>query len=255
MESYWDVDEDDRDTLFSTRILKKTGIRMAERADADTEGIPVIPLYHDFTDETVLVFGGGPVGARKARRFAREADVIVVGPDLSADDYGGADTVRAAPDPDDVAAWFDRTEPALAVAATDDEPVNAAVESAALERGVLVNRADESGGRDAGSAVVPATARDGDVTVAVSTAGTSPALARALRRRLEAEIDGLGELAAATAEIRAELQARDVPAARRREALRAAVQTPAVWTDLGTGGSNVRRTVADAVESALGETE
>ncbi|MDR9382052.1 MAG: NAD(P)-dependent oxidoreductase, partial [Natronomonas sp.] len=48
----------------------------------------MIPLYHDFTDETVLVFGGGPVGARKARRFAREAAVVVVSPEFAADDYG-----------------------------------------------------------------------------------------------------------------------------------------------------------------------
>ena len=37
MDEYWDVSEGDWDTLFSTEILKKTGIRMAERADANTE--------------------------------------------------------------------------------------------------------------------------------------------------------------------------------------------------------------------------
>jgi DNA-binding Lrp family transcriptional regulator len=36
MAEYWDVGEDDWDTLFSTRILKKTGIRLAERAEANT---------------------------------------------------------------------------------------------------------------------------------------------------------------------------------------------------------------------------
>ncbi|QLG27729.1 Lrp/AsnC family transcriptional regulator [Halorarum halophilum] len=36
MTDHWDVDEDDWDTLFSTRILKKTGIRLEERADAHT---------------------------------------------------------------------------------------------------------------------------------------------------------------------------------------------------------------------------
>ncbi|WP_188975875.1 siroheme decarboxylase subunit beta [Halocalculus aciditolerans] len=36
MSEYWDVGDDDWDTLFSTRILKKTGIRLAERADANT---------------------------------------------------------------------------------------------------------------------------------------------------------------------------------------------------------------------------
>jgi len=36
METFWDVGEDDWDTLFSTRILKKTGIRLDERAAANT---------------------------------------------------------------------------------------------------------------------------------------------------------------------------------------------------------------------------
>jgi DNA-binding Lrp family transcriptional regulator len=36
MAEYWDVEDEDWDTLFSTRILKKTGIRLAERADANT---------------------------------------------------------------------------------------------------------------------------------------------------------------------------------------------------------------------------
>jgi DNA-binding Lrp family transcriptional regulator len=36
MAEYWDVGEDDWDTLFSTRILKKTGIRIEERASANT---------------------------------------------------------------------------------------------------------------------------------------------------------------------------------------------------------------------------
>ena len=215
----------------------------------------MIPLYHDFTDETVLVFGGGSVGARKARRFAREASVVVVGPELPADDYGGAETVRAAPAPADVPAWFDQVDPALAVAATDDPEVNEAVARAADERGVLVNRTDRSGGRDIGSIVVPATVRDGEVTVAVSTGASSPALARELRKRIGAEIEGAGELAAATAEVREELKKRDVAPDRRRAAVRAAVASPRVWKDLGTGESNSRRTVDAVVESALGETE
>ncbi|MFA9417025.1 Lrp/AsnC family transcriptional regulator [Natrinema sp. HArc-T2] len=36
MSEYWDVSEDDWDSLFSTQILKKTGIRLDERADANT---------------------------------------------------------------------------------------------------------------------------------------------------------------------------------------------------------------------------
>ncbi len=213
----------------------------------------MIPLYHDFSDETVVVFGGGPVGARKARRFDREASVVVISPEFPEDEYGDAELVRAAPEGTRISEWFERTAPALAVAATDDAAVNAAVEREARRRGALVNRADHSGERDVGSVVVPATVRDRDLTVSISTGGASPALAKELRRRIEREIDGAGELAAITADIRAELKARGVDPTHRRRAVRKAVRSSEVWKDLGTGESNPRQTVDAVVDSALGE--
>ncbi len=213
----------------------------------------MIPLYHDFTDETVLVFGGGAVGARKARRFAREADVLVVSPDFPADDYGTAERVRATPSAEDVPGWFDRTDPALAVAATNDSEVNESIETTARTRNVLVNRADRSGSRDVGSVVVPATVEDGDVTVAVSTGGRSPALSKTLRERIETDIEGADELAELTAEIRQSLKDRGVEPEPRRRAVRAVVRSAAVWKDLGGGDSNPQKTAEAVVEAALGD--
>ncbi len=213
----------------------------------------MIPLYHDFTDETVLVFGGGMVGARKARRFSREARVVVVSPEFPAKEYGDAHLVRAAPSPETVSVWFDRAAPALAVAATDDSAVNDAVEREARDRGALLNRTDQSGGREQKSVVVPATVRDGDVSVAVSTGAKSPALAKELRRRIEAEIDGAGELASITADIREELKAQEIDPAVRRQVLRDIVQSSKVWKDLGRGNPNPRQTVDAVVDAALGE--
>lgn len=213
----------------------------------------MIPLYHDLTDETVLVFGGGSVGARKARRFVREATVIVVSPEFPADGYGDAQCVRAAPSVDDIPGWFDRVTPALAVAATSASGLNEAIESTAQKRDVLVNRADQSGGRDAGSVVVPATVRDGEVTVAVSTGGRSPALAKELRERIETEIQGAGALAELTAEIRQSLKTNDVDPSRRRQAVREVVQSSNVWKDLGRGDSNLQQTADAVVEAALGD--
>ncbi len=215
----------------------------------------MIPLYHDFTDETVLIFGGGPVGARKARRFAREARVVVISPEFTETAYGSAEQVRAAPTAGEVDSWFDRAAPALAVAATNDGEVNDAVEASARERGVLVNRADRAGDREFGSVVVPATVRDGSVVVSVSTGGASPALSKLLRERIEADIEGAGELAALTAELRAELKARGIPPAARRAAVRDVVSSERVWKGLGTGSSNARRKADAVVEAALGEHE
>jgi precorrin-2 dehydrogenase/sirohydrochlorin ferrochelatase len=214
----------------------------------------MIPLLHDFAGERVLVVGGGPVGARKARRFAREAEVVVLAPAFADADFGDASLVRAAPDPEEVGAWLDRVEPALAVAATDDGAVNAAVEREARERGLLVNRADRSaadGARDPGSVVVPATARDGPVVASVGTGGRSPALSRHLRREAEELVAGAGELAALTAELREEL--REEPPDRRREALRAVVASDAVWKALDTPEDNPRETARAVIADVTGD--
>lgn len=214
----------------------------------------MIPLLHDFEDETVLVVGGGTVGARKARRFAREAEVIVVSPSFADADFGGAERVREAPDAEGVREWVDRTEPALVVAATDDGDLNAAVESAAREAGALVNRTDEHGGRDPDSVVVPATVRDDPVVVSISTGGASPALSRYLRERIEAEIDGAGEMARLTGDLRDELQERDVPADRRRAAVREVVRSGCVWTNLDRGSTKARQVAEDVVSDLTGDT-
>jgi hypothetical protein len=50
MSEYWDVADEDWDTLFSSRILKKTGIRLDERADANTDAAVA---EGDRGDETV----------------------------------------------------------------------------------------------------------------------------------------------------------------------------------------------------------
>ena len=204
----------------------------------------MIPLYHDFTDATVLIFGGGSVGARKAKRFAAEADVVVVSPAFD-DRFENADfptveRVRAAPTPTDVSPWFDRIGPALAVAATDDSDLNAAVANAAADRDVLVNRTDRAGERSVGSVVVPATIEDGSVSVAISTGGQSPALSRYLRAQLESEIENAGAMAELTGRLRAELKESEPPATR-RAMLRAVVRSPAVWKALHTGIANAEK--------------
>jgi len=210
-------------------------------------------LAHDFTGETVLVFGGGRVGARKARGFASEADVIVVSPEFADAEFGDADLVRDAPDPDGVRAWVARADPVLVVAATDSADVNDAAADAAREHGALVNRADESGSQPAGSVTVPATVEDDPVTVAVSTGGSSPALAKHLRERIEDELAGAGGMADLSGAVREDLKAAGVPPADRRRAVRRLVRAPSVWKALRTRGVNPRREAEVVLRDELGE--
>lgn len=210
----------------------------------------MIPLLHDFSSSTVLVFGGGSVGARKARRFSREARTLVISPRFADESFGESEFVRAAPEPADIPAWFDRARPALVVAATDGEALNAAIECEARNRGVLVNRADMHGSREPGSVVVPATIREDPVVVSISTGGTSPALSRYLRQRFEPELAGASEMAELTAELREELH--DLPAPQRRESIRTIVASSAVWKDLRSGDTKRSQVIEDVIDDVTG---
>ncbi|TKX77534.1 bifunctional precorrin-2 dehydrogenase/sirohydrochlorin ferrochelatase, partial [Halorubrum sp. SD626R] len=151
--------------------------------------------------------------------------------------------------------WIDRLDPVLAVAATDDETVNAAVETAADERDIMVNRTDVSTepdtARDANSVVVPATVEDGPVRVALSTGGASPALAKALRERIETEIEGAGAMASLSGELRTELKRRDIAPETRREAIRRVVRSDGVWKALQKGRSYGRKEADSVIEEVL----
>ena len=222
----------------------------------------MIPLYHDFTNATVLVVGGGTVGARKALRFCSEARVVVLSPNFderlleaaeAAEEAssGSVELVRAAPSPSTVSGWIERLSPALVVAATDDEAVNEAAETAALATGALVNRTDVSGARDPGSVVVPATVDDDPVRVAISTGGQSPALAKVLRQRIESAIDGAGEMALLSGELRTALADAGVAPADRRTAIRRVVRSPAVWKGLQKGRSYARNEAYNVIEEVV----
>jgi precorrin-2 dehydrogenase/sirohydrochlorin ferrochelatase len=221
----------------------------------------MLPLFHDFGGQVILVVGGGPVGLRKARFFGREARVVLLAEEFAAEratlpDDCDISLVKTSLAPSDVPGWFDRTSPALVVAATDDAELNDAVAAAARERGVLVNRADRSGDRAAGSVVVPATVRDGDVVAAIATGGRSPAVSKQLRRDVESLLDGSEALAALVADLRETLQSRSVPPEERRDALRAVTSSEQVQDALATEdefGASPRSVAERVVRDSLGE--
>jgi siroheme synthase-like protein len=153
-----------------------------------------------------VVVGGGTVAARKvAALLEAGAQVTVISPDLApaltalAAEGRIAAVVRPYRDGDLAGAF-------LAIAAAGDPAVNEAVWREAGRCGCLVNVVDDPAHSHF---IMPAVVRRGEVTIAVSTGGASPALARRLREKLEAEIGPeYGILAEILAELRPELVAR-----------------------------------------------
>ncbi|MCG8619311.1 MAG: bifunctional precorrin-2 dehydrogenase/sirohydrochlorin ferrochelatase [Desulfobacterales bacterium] len=139
------------------------------------------PIFLDVKDKACLVVGGGKVGTRKAKGLARAgARVTVVSPECdpaleTSGDIRFEKRGFAEGDLDGVHLVF---------AATDNQSLNAKIRQAARTKGVLCNIAD---GRDKGDFILPSVVARGDLLIAVSTCGASPALAKRLRKELAAE--------------------------------------------------------------------
>ena len=161
------------------------------------------PVYLDLSGVLVLVVGAGPVAARKVAGLAAAgARIRVVAVEVSP----LLDRSLVAEVRQRAFAVEDLEGVRLVVTATGLRDVDAEVAAAATAAGLWVNAADQP---DDCSFILPAIARNGPLTVAVSTGGASPALARRLRDHagglLTDEVVALAEqLAAERAQVRSE---------------------------------------------------
>ena len=164
------------------------------------------PLFLDLRMARVLVVGGGAVASRKVVSLVEHGcRPEIIAPTL---DPELADLVRARGLP-----WRDRGYEAgdaqrrqLVFAATDRPEVNAAIAAEARGEGAWVNVVDDP---EASTFLVPASIREGEIAIAMSTAGASPLLARRLRERLEGVVTpGLARAVDRLRSLREEVQTR-----------------------------------------------
>jgi siroheme synthase-like protein len=141
------------------------------------------PIVLDLTGRPCLVVGGGAIALRKVAGLVEAgARVTVVSPSLTPALLRLATEAPLRWRPRGYAAG-DAAGFTLVMVATDDRAVNAAVAAECRERGTWVNCADDPERCDF---ILPSVLRRGAVTVAVSTGGQSPTLARLLREDLDA---------------------------------------------------------------------
>jgi precorrin-2 dehydrogenase/sirohydrochlorin ferrochelatase len=144
--------------------------------------MPYYPILVDLKGKKVIVVGGGAVAQRKIEtllEYGAEVQVIsqaltpalttyvdeekieLLGPEFQENQLNGAFMV---------------------IAATNDSLLNHQVSEVARGKGLLINAVDQPPDCNF---IVPSILRRGDLLIAVSTSGKSPALARKVRKELE----------------------------------------------------------------------
>lgn len=140
------------------------------------------PVYLDIQNRKCLVVGGGAVGTRKVRTLLKcGAAVTVISPALtpelaSLSASGVILTEKRLFQPRDLDGVF------LVIGATDDVELNKIISNEAGRLNIMCNIADYP---EACSFILPAILERGDLMIAISTSGKSPAFAKKIRRDLE----------------------------------------------------------------------
>ncbi len=143
------------------------------------------PIFLDLQGKQCVIVGGGSVAERKAvTLLEHNASVTVISPTLNPELHqlaqrGAIRAIEREYRAGDLEGAF------VAIAATDDAAINASVSEEGRQRRTLINVVDDP---DVSDFIVPSLVRRGDITVAISTSGRSPALSRKIRTILESTL-------------------------------------------------------------------
>lgn len=177
-------------------------------------GMPYFPVFMNLEGKNVLVVGGGKVAARKVRALlSAQARVIVtaraLGEELGAlNDQGAIHWQMGEFQPEQVEGCW------LVFAATDDKDLNQVVYETCERSGLPVNVVDN---HELCRFISPAVVNRNPVQIAVSTGGTSPMLARAIRAWIEKLLPaGLGKISRVAGRLRKNIGAHFTLEERRR---------------------------------------
>jgi len=201
----------------------RIGRRKSEKAVEKGAAMRYYPAFFDIARRFCVVIGGGNVAERKVGRLlACGAQVEVIGtsltPALTALKGEGRIVHRTA----DYHAGQLRGA-FLVIGATDDNAVNERIARDARAQGIPVNIVDDPARCDF---ILPSVVERGDLAIAVSTGGRSPALARKLKTELE---DAYGPEYARLLEILGELREKVIaggrPSAENRQLFEAVIDS------------------------------
>jgi precorrin-2 dehydrogenase/sirohydrochlorin ferrochelatase len=193
----------------------------------------MLPLILDLTGRKVLIFGGGPVGARKARFFQGECRVMVASRSFG-EEIRGMDVERVEVD---LRTASDRDLRSLmegaflVVAAVQDPGLNDRILKISRASGIFCNSASGH----TGDVLIPSVEKGRSHLVAVTTFGRSPAMARLIRERVSREAKETDMMIDLQGRARDVLKAKEPSQEKRSAILWEIIRDRAAWEALSQG--------------------
>ena len=133
----------------------------------------------------------------------------------------------------------------LVVAATGDPALNREIARVAGDAGIMVNSAE--GGSDV---ILPAKIVQGDIMIAISTGGRSPAMARYLRQRLEESLGNeLSDMVRLQSELREILKKKIKSQEERERLLWQVLEDRSIWEAIKTSYSDAKHLAIEKLEN------
>ena len=176
--------------------------------------MPYYPIFLDLNNQNVIVVGGGEVAERKIKNLLTYGSrIYIVSPHLTLHLQQLVSTKKIHHIPEESLDTC-MENAFMVIAATDDAEVNSKIASRAKKHGLLINTVDQP--QDC-NFIMPSIVKRGNLQIAISTAGKSPALAKKIRKNLQStfppEYDFYVEL---LGNIRTKLLSRKQPASKNK---------------------------------------
>ncbi len=144
--------------------------------------MPYFPIFLDIENQKVIIVGGGEVAERKIRNLLiYGCRIYMISPHLTPhlQQLVAKGKIRHV-SYESLGTFMN--DALMVIVATDDPEVNSQIASQTKEHGLLVNVVDQPGDCNF---IMPSIVKRGDLQIAISTAGKSPALAKKIRKEME----------------------------------------------------------------------
>ena len=206
------------------------------------------PVFHRFSDQKILIVGGGDIALRKARLIQRAGAVVhLVAPTID-------QKLQALVEKNNGQCLARRFEPAdldgvvLAIAATEDLALNTQVSELAQARNILVNVVDSPA---LCNFILPSIVDRSPLVVAISSGGSSPVLARYVRSLIETAIPmAFGRFAALIGKFRPAVKQKLPDIDQRRDFWEGVIESPVGELMLAGKETQAEQRLAEMIEDS-----